>query len=119
MLTGATGNTLDTPPEPILGRIQRFLAVATEHYPRAEFQRPQRTYRTSVLSSYQHTGGQPATGGPECRALPMRGLTSWMRAWSLPTGHNASQRRSFDPPREGPFGLAWGRGCPGMGGLGC
>ena len=29
MLTGATGNTLDTPPEPILGRIQRFLAVAT------------------------------------------------------------------------------------------
>ena len=29
MLTGATGSTLDTPPEPILGRIQRFLAVAT------------------------------------------------------------------------------------------
>ena len=25
MLTGATGSTLDTPPEPILGRIQRFL----------------------------------------------------------------------------------------------
>ena len=29
MLTGATGSTLDTPPEPILGRIQRFKAVAT------------------------------------------------------------------------------------------
>ena len=29
MLTGATGSTLDTPPEPVLGRIQRFLAVAT------------------------------------------------------------------------------------------
>ena len=29
MLTGATGSSLDTPPEPILGRIQRFLAVAT------------------------------------------------------------------------------------------
>lgn len=29
MLTGATGDVLDTPPEPILGRIQRFLAVAT------------------------------------------------------------------------------------------
>ena len=29
MLTGATGTTLDTPPEPILGRIQRFLALAT------------------------------------------------------------------------------------------
>ena len=29
MLTGATGSTLETPPEPVLGRIQRFLAVAT------------------------------------------------------------------------------------------
>ena len=29
MLTGATGSALDTPPEPILGRIQRFKAVAT------------------------------------------------------------------------------------------
>ena len=29
MLTGATGSTLDTPPEPVLGRIQRFKAVAT------------------------------------------------------------------------------------------
>ena len=29
MLTGATGDVLDTPPEPVLGRIQRFLAVAT------------------------------------------------------------------------------------------
>ena len=29
MLTGASGSTLDTPPEPVLGRIQRFLAVAT------------------------------------------------------------------------------------------
>ena len=29
MLTGSTGDTLDTPPEPILGRIQRFKAVAT------------------------------------------------------------------------------------------
>ena len=28
MLTGATGDVLDTPPEPILGRIQRFKAVA-------------------------------------------------------------------------------------------
>ena len=29
MLVGATNGVLDTPPEPILGRIQRFLAVAT------------------------------------------------------------------------------------------
>ena len=29
MLTGAVGSTLDTPPEPILGRIQRFKAVAS------------------------------------------------------------------------------------------
>ena len=29
MLTGSTGGVLDTPVEPILGRIQRFLAVAT------------------------------------------------------------------------------------------
>ena len=29
MLTGAVGSTLDVPLEPILGRIQRFLAVAT------------------------------------------------------------------------------------------
>ena len=30
MLTGFHGRrTLDTPPEPVLGRIQRFLAVAT------------------------------------------------------------------------------------------
>ena len=29
MLTGATGSTLDTPPEPILGRIRRFKSVAT------------------------------------------------------------------------------------------
>ena len=29
MLTGAVGDVLDTPPEPILGRIQRYLAVAT------------------------------------------------------------------------------------------
>ena len=29
MLTGATGDVLDTPPEPVLGRIQRFKAVAT------------------------------------------------------------------------------------------
>ena len=28
MLTGATGSTLDVPPEPVLGRIQRFKAVA-------------------------------------------------------------------------------------------
>ena len=28
-LTGATGSTLDLPPEPLLGRIQRFKAVAT------------------------------------------------------------------------------------------
>ena len=29
MLVGATSGVLDTPPEPILGRIQRFKAVAT------------------------------------------------------------------------------------------
>ena len=29
MLTGATGGSLDVPEQPILGRIQRFLAVAT------------------------------------------------------------------------------------------
>ena len=29
MLTGAVGDVLDTPPEPVLGRIQRFKAVAT------------------------------------------------------------------------------------------
>ena len=29
MLTGAVGDVLDTPPEPILGRVLRFLAVAT------------------------------------------------------------------------------------------
>ena len=29
MLSGATGDTLDVPLEPILGRIQRFLAVAS------------------------------------------------------------------------------------------
>ena len=29
MLTGAVGSTLDNPPEPILGRIQRFKEVAT------------------------------------------------------------------------------------------
>ena len=29
MIVGATGGVLDTPPEPVLGRIQRFLAVAT------------------------------------------------------------------------------------------
>ena len=29
-------------------------------------------------------------------------------ARSPPTGHNVSPRRSFDPPLEGPFALAWG-----------
>ena len=29
MLTGATVDVLDTPPEPVLGRIQRLLATAT------------------------------------------------------------------------------------------
>ena len=29
MLTGATGSTLEVPVEPVLGRIQRFLVVAT------------------------------------------------------------------------------------------
>ena len=30
-----------------------------------------------------------------------------MRAWSPRLGHNAKSRRNFEPPREGPFALAW------------
>ena len=40
MLTGATGDVLDTPPEPVLGRIQRFLAVATAIIQRAHSNGP-------------------------------------------------------------------------------
>ena len=35
-------------------------------------------------------------------------VNSVVVAWSLPTGHNVWSRRSFDPPLEGPFALAWG-----------
>ena len=68
MLTGATGSSLDTPPEPILGRIQRFLAVATAiinmRIPEAPDGRTKRVRR-----QVEHLLVQPAAGGQDERDL--------------------------------------------------
>ena len=50
---------------------------------------------------------EPTTGG-QVERIRQR-LDQFVGAAQLPpTGRNASRGGSFDPPREGPFSLAWG-----------
>ena len=63
MLTGVTGSTLDTPPEPILGRIQRFLAVATAII-NVRIPTAPRGHSERVRDQALNLLVQPTTGGP-------------------------------------------------------
>ena len=107
MLTGAVGDVLDTPPEPVLGRIQRFKVSRDCNHKRAHSNgtrgRTERV-RDQAMSNFLV---QPTTGGPNVglrQRLGQFGL--WHGRCRLDT--TSGQRRSFDPPLEGPFALAWG-----------
>ena len=63
MLTGATGSSLDTPPEPILGRIQRFLAVATAIIAMRIPEAPDDVANECAVKTV-HVLVQPTTSGP-------------------------------------------------------
>ena len=88
MLTGAVGDVLDTPPEPVLGRIQRFKVSRDCNHKRAHSNGTRgRTERVRDQIE-RHIGGINHRR-PECPASPTPGSNSVDVAWSLPTGHSA------------------------------
>ena len=72
--------TLDTPPEPVLGRIQTLPGGGDCHGINARvYQRPQRTWQNEMRGETERPTGLTSRRRPECRGFAnAAGSTSWV-----------------------------------------